>query len=258
MSAAFDPSQTQGPPRRALVLAAGLGSRIRAIAGDLPKPLMAFGGAPILVHNLRWLAASGVDEVWINLHFAADAIRAALGDGSSLGLRLHYVYEPELLGTAGALANIAAEAFGSAMWVVYGDSVVRCDLAAMAKVHETSGAELTLALFDRDRHPHTGIAGGRVVTQTGGAVEAFVEGDNAGLSSLVNAGVYLAEPTILDLIPRGRLVDFGREVFPAMLDQGRPLQAYVMENTGYCLGLDTPESYAAGQALLAEGRLVFS
>jgi mannose-1-phosphate guanylyltransferase len=242
---------------RALVLAAGMGSRIRAISGDRPKPLLPFGGAPILAHNLRWLAASGVTEVWINLHFAAEAIKAEIGDGAAFGLAIHYVYEPELLGTAGALANIAA-AFEQRMWVVYGDSLVRCDLASLAQVHAKASAEVTVALFDQDRHPHTGIAGGRVVLATDGAISAFVEGAAGSASSLVNAGVYLAEPSILDLIPTGRLVDFGRDVFPAMLAAKRKLAGHVIEAQGFCLGLDTPDSYAAGQRLLAENRLVLS
>ena len=244
-------------PGRALVLAAGLGSRLRGIAGGRPKPLMIIGGAPILAHNLRWLAASGVAEVWINLHYAAEAITAEIGDGSAFGLTIHYVFEPELLGTAGALANIAP-AFDGPMWVVYGDSLVRCDLAAMAAAHAASGAELTLALFDRDRHAHTGVAGGRVLVDDNGRVSAFVEGAKAAISSLVTAGVYLAEPRILDLIPTGRTVDFGHKVFPAMLASHRNLSAYTIEPEGYCLGLDTPESFAAGERLLSERRVVLA
>ena len=243
--------------RRALVLAAGVGSRLRALAGGRPKPLMPFGGAPILAHNLRWLAASGVDEVWINLHFAAEAITAEIGDGSAFGLSIHYVFEPELLGTAGALANIAA-AFDAPMWVVYGDSLVRFDLAAMARIHAAAGAEVTLALFDRDRHPHTGVAGGRVVAAPDGRVSAFVEGGAAPISSLVNAGVYLAEPRVLDLIPADRTVDFGHDVFPAMLMSDRRLMAYIIEPGGYCLGLDTPESFAAGERLLAANHVALA
>jgi NDP-sugar pyrophosphorylase family protein len=238
---------------KALVLAAGMGSRIRSVAGDLPKPLMPFGDASILAHNLRWLAASGVREVWINLHFAADAIRAAIGDGAAFGLSVTYVYEPELLGTAGALANIAPAVEG-AMLVVYGDNIVRCDLEALAARHRASGAETTIALFDQQRHAHTGIAGGRVELRADGRVNAFVEGA-ASSSSLVNAGVYVVEPSVLDLIPRGASVDFGRDVFPAMLTAGRALQGYVIDDAGFCLGLDTPESHAAGLRLLAEGRI---
>jgi mannose-1-phosphate guanylyltransferase len=243
---------------KALVLAAGLGSRIRDVAGGLPKPMMPFGGAPILVHNLRWLAASGVDQVWINLHYGADLIRTEIGDGSAFGLGIQYIYEPELLGTAGALANIA-EVVTETMLVVYGDSVVRFDLGQLQSTHRMAQAEATVALYDRDHHLNTGIAGGRVRIADDGAITAFVEGPEAAqLSSLVNAGVYAVEPSILDLIPRTGLVDFGRDVFPAMLAHGRPLQAHLMDAEGFCLGLDTPESHAAGQALLAQGRLALS
>jgi len=243
---------------RALVLAAGLGSRIRSVAGDLPKPMLPFAGAPILAHNLRWLARGGVTETWINLHYGADAIRDGIGDGSAFGLKIHYVYEPELLGTAGALANIR-DAVRSPFLVVYGDSVVRFDLDALRAEHARARAEATVTLFDRSRHMNTGIAGGRVRIAEDGRIAEFVEGAGAAeVSNLVNAGVYALEPSILDLIPTGRLVDFGRDVFPAMLAQGRRLQGHVMDDAGLCLGLDTPESHAEGQRLLAEGRLVLS
>lgn len=240
---------------RALVLAAGLGTRLRSISGGLPKPLAPFGGDPILAHNLRWLAKAGVGEVWINLHYAADQVREAIGDGSAFGLAIHYVYEPELLGTAGALANIP-EAFDRRMMVVYGDNVVRFDLAAFEREHAGAGAEVSIALFDQAKHPHTGIAGGRVELQPTGQVSRFVEG--AATDGLVNAGVYVVEPSILDLIPTGRLVDFGRDVFPAMLGAERVLKGRVIDDDGFCLGLDTPESYAVGEQLLREGRIRLS
>ena len=244
--------------RKALVLAAGKGSRLRSLAQGRPKPLMPIGGAPILAHNLRWLAASGVEEVFINLHFAPEAITAEIGDGTAFGLAIRYVFEPALLGTAGALANLGA-AFDGPMWVVYGDSLVRCDLDALAAAHARSGAELTLALFDRDLHPHTGVAGGRVATGPDGRISGFVEGGGcAAIAGLVNAGVYRAEPSILDLIPTGRAVDFGHDVFPAMLASNRRLMAHIIELEGYCLGLDTPESFAVGERLLAERKVVLA
>jgi NDP-sugar pyrophosphorylase family protein len=114
-----------------------------------------------------------------------------------------------------------------------------------------------MALFDQDRHLHTGIAGGRVIVAADGRVTAFAEGAQAG-SSLVNAGVYLVEPSVLEFIPSDRPSDFGRDVFPAMLAQDRVLLGHVMDDQGYCLGLDTPESYAAGLRLSADARLVMS
>ena len=101
--------------RKALLLAAGLSSRIREVAGDLPKPLMPFAGAPVLAHNLRWLAGGGVREVWINLHYGAEQIRTAIGDGECFGLRTHYVHEPQLLGTAGA-SPTSAKSSPSRCW----------------------------------------------------------------------------------------------------------------------------------------------
>jgi len=233
-----------------------MGSRLRTIAGDLPKPLVPFAGAPIITHNLRWLAASGVSDVWINLHYQADAIRAAIGDGSAFGLTTHYVYEPELLGTAGALGNIA-EHVDEGFLVVYSDNVIRCDLAKLKLAHAVTQAEATVALFDQNQHAHTGIAGGRVLIDGDSAITGFTEGAESG-SSLVNAGVYAVQPTLLGLIPLDQPVDFGRDVFPAMLQAGRRLQAYVIEPEGFCLGLDTPQAFHTGEALLESGRIVLT
>ncbi|MDE1174024.1 MAG: nucleotidyltransferase family protein [Parvibaculaceae bacterium] len=245
---------------KALVLAAGMGSRIRPVAGDLPKPLVPFGGEPILAHNLRWLVASGVTEVWINLHFQAEMISSLVGDGSGFGLHVRYTFEPELLGTAGALGNLG-DIFNDRMFVIYGDSILRMDLDALLEKHADADADVTISLFDRDVHAHTGIAGGRVEIAPDGRVTGFVEGalpPGGGGRDLVNAGVYVCEPNIKALIPPARLVDFGRDVFPAMLARRDPLFAHVIEPDGYCLGLDTPESFAAGEALLASGRIRFS
>jgi mannose-1-phosphate guanylyltransferase len=240
---------------KALVLAAGMGSRLRAIAGDLPKPLMPFGGRPILLHNLYWLARSGVSDVWINLHYGADQIKAAVAADTPAGLEVSYSFEPELLGTAGALGNIKALHDGPSL-VVYGDNILKLDLEAMAKAHAQSGAAITIALFDRDQHHHTGIAGGRVKLSTNGAVEAFVEGAGAAeVSALVNAGVYLIEPGLAAMIEPGVPVDFGRDIFPGLLADGRGIHGHIIEADGFCLGLDTPESLKAGQDLLDAGKI---
>jgi NDP-sugar pyrophosphorylase family protein len=243
-------------PRRALVLAAGLGSRLRAVAGNLPKPLVPVAGAPIIAHTLRWLAASGVEDVFVNLHYQPLMVRQALGDGAAFGLRITYLHEPRLLGTAGALANVPDD--GQTLLVVYGDSLVRLDLAELAVAHHRAGAEATIALFDQTRHPHTGIAGGLVRTDAAGRIVAFVEGGEAETSSLVNAGVYMIDPAAADLARARTPSDFGRDVFPAMLAQGRRLGAYLIGDDGYCLGMDTPESFAAGEALLAQGKVALS
>jgi mannose-1-phosphate guanylyltransferase/mannose-1-phosphate guanylyltransferase/phosphomannomutase len=232
-----------------LVLAAGKSTRISSLSGGLPKPLLEFGGKPLIGWALDWLAAAGVSEVCINLHYRPESIRSALGDGSRYGLRIRYVHESEILGTAGAWRNAAGDWNGTSL-VVYGDNVLRFDLAAFLAAHRRSGALGTVALFDPTRHRNTGIAGGHVVLGEGGLIEEFREGvpPRVGRREYVNAGAYLLEPALLHRIPPG-FQDFGRDLFPTLLAGGH-LHGHLLEDTGFCLGLDTPESYAEAQRLL--------
>jgi NDP-sugar pyrophosphorylase family protein len=201
---------------RGIVLAAGKSTRIAALAGTSPKPLLEIAGEAILMRNLRWLARSGIEEVWINLHYRPDAIRERVKDGSELGLRVNYSHEHEILGTAGGVRRIASD-WDEAFLVVYGDSLVRANLQLMQRAHRESGAPLTIGLFDRSRHPHTGIAGGSVAVNESGRIVSFVEGATAGSLSLVNAGLYIVEPEIVGRIPPASFYDFARDLFPQLL-----------------------------------------
>ncbi|HXE72126.1 MAG TPA: nucleotidyltransferase family protein [Candidatus Nitrosotenuis sp.] len=232
-----------------LVLAAGKSTRIHPVTGGLPKPLLPLAGLTVLERNLRWLAASGLTSAWVNLHQRPEAIRQVVGEGQRCGLLVRYSHEPEILGTAGALRNLPESTRRTSL-VVYGDNLVRFDLSALLATHCSRGAEVTLALFDPCRHLHTGIAGGRAVLDEEGRLRQFVEGAGQGL---VNAGVYLVEPSALDSIPPGGFCDFARDLFPRLLAQGRHLQGHVID--GYCLGLDTPEAYARALELVASGQV---
>jgi NDP-sugar pyrophosphorylase family protein len=237
---------------QAVVLAAGKSTRIASIADGLPKPLLEIGGEAVLMRNLRWLAESGIEQVWINLHYRPEAIRQLVGDGGTLGLRVRYSYEPQLLGTAGGVRQIAA-GWNETLLVLYGDSLVRADLGEMRHVHRRSGAPVTIGLFDRSRHPHTGIAGGTVTLNSSGSVVTLNEGGGAGLSSLVNAGLYLIEPEILLNIPAASFYDFGWQLFPLLLASGIRIRGHVID--GYCLGVDTPQAYQRALELIHEKRV---
>jgi len=228
------------PDLKALVLTAGKSTRIAAVAGGLPKPLIKIQGETVLGRNLRWLSSQGIKQVWINLHYRPDDIRAAIGDGTRFGQIVRYVYEPEILGTAGAVRNLSSE-WDRTFLVVYGDNLLSFDLKGFLEFHQTHKSCVSVALFDRERHSHTGIAGGRVRLAPDGRIQAFCEGTSGENSSLVNSGVYLVEPGVVEEILPGRLCDFGLELFPLLLEQGRPLYGYLIK--GYCLGIDTPESY---------------
>ncbi|MEX0892393.1 MAG: sugar phosphate nucleotidyltransferase [Gemmatimonadota bacterium] len=233
-----------------LVLAAGRGSRIAGVAGATPKPLLDVAGRSLLGWNLRWLAEWGVGSVWINLHHGAAAIRAALGEETE-GVRLRYSQEEEILGTAGGWRRLA-EHWRSTSLVVYGDNFMRFDLTLLLAAHRAAARPGTVALYDPDRHTCTGGSGGRVRV-TGDAVSAFHEGGNDGHGAHVNAGVYLLEPEVATEVPPG-FADFGHDVLPGLAAAGR-LTAHVLEDGAFCLGLDTPERFAAAQQLVASGRV---
>ncbi len=237
---------------KTLLLAAGLSARIASIANGHPKPLIQIEGESVLRRNLRWLATQGVRDVIINLHFKPEAIRAAAGNGAAFGLNIRYSDEPEILGTAGAVAHLANE-WTDTFLVVYGDSLLHIDLSCFLAFHKDKKSLLSIALFDRNVHPHTGISGGTVEVAKDGKITAFHEGATCPAGGdtqnrpIVNAGVYLIEPKIVRLIPK-RFCDFGKEIFPGLLLEGIPLYGHFI--TGYCLGIDTPESYARALELI--------
>lgn len=233
----------------ALVLAAGRSTRVASVLGGRSKVLFDIDGETVLERNLRWLAASGIRSVWINLHYQPDAVRAAASDGSRFGLSVSYEYEPELRGTAGAFRALAPRLPGTTL-VVYGDNVSGFDLRRLMERHWSAGDVATVALFDSTVHANSGIAGGRVIVEDGCVID-FIEGaDGDCHSSLVNAGVYALEPEILAYMPATVAPDFGKDVFPALLAAKQRLTSHVIEPEGYCFGIDTPESLQRTRASL--------
>lgn len=237
---------------KTLLLAAGNSTRIYPISKGRPKPLLEVGGDAIIARNLRWLASQGVTDVFVNLHYRPDEIRAFVADGGRFGSRVTYSHEPEILGTAGAARKLH-EHFRERFLVVYGDNLLDTDIDELLAEHVRSKALATIAVFDRGHHPHTGIAGGRVRVDASGRVIDFREGADDSVSPLVNAGVYVLEPQVLDHVPPGVFSDFARDVFPAMLAAGEPIQASRI--TGYCLGIDTPESFDRAGDLVMSGKI---
>jgi NDP-sugar pyrophosphorylase family protein len=236
----------------AMVLAAGKSTRIAAVGGGTPKPLLLVQGEPILVRNVRWLGAAGVRRIWVNLHYRGDLIRAALGDGSAWGVEIHYSEEPGILGTAGGVRKVLSS-LGETFLVVYGDNLVELDIDAFVESHRSRRADVSIALFD-DSIPNTGMAGGRVALGAEDNVVSFTEGDSGvEPAGFVNAGVYAVEHRVLSEFPEGRFLDWGKDVFPALLAGGARILRYPIE--GYCLGLDTPASYERGMALISSGQV---
>jgi len=239
--------------RTALVLAAGRGTRIRSIALDVPKPLIAVAGRTVLERNLDQLAEAGVRDVWINLHYRGEQIAARIGDGDRYGLRVRYSWESELLGTAGAAKKLESSLGVGTFLVISSDTLTALDLDAMVARHRQRSAMATIAVFDRNRVPNTGLAGGRVVIDDAGRVVRFEEGtahEESFSSPYVNTSVYVLEPEILDLMPANTFYDFGHDVFPSLLRLGARFDAYPIVR--YCLGIDTPEALMRAEAFVRE------
>lgn len=246
---------------KCLVLAAGMSTRLAPLTGGVPKPLVPVAGIPVLHRNLRWLAGHGITEMHINLHYRADEIKASIGDGAALGIRVVWSFEDPILGTAGAAKNLAAELTageGGRFLLVYGDNVFGFDLTRMIQVHAANrladgSLAGTIAVFDPAKNPHTGIAGGRVSNDDSGRVTNLVEG-RPDAPGCVNAACYVLEASALDFVPPPpKPTDWARETFPAMLQAGQHLRSHIID--GYCLGIDTPESYQIAQNLFATGRI---
>lgn len=235
---------------KALLLAAGLGTRFSPGAEGDPKPMARVAGVPLLERALRRVAALGVREVFINLHHRPEVIRGYFGDGRKWGVGVRYSYEPRLLGTAGAVKKLARE-FDGTFIVYYADNFCSFDLAAMAARHAERKALATILVSESyDR-----LAGGVVECAGDGRVVRFLEKPPIGEDAprLENGGVYLCEPRLVDFIPAGGPSDFGRDVFPAVLKSGEPVYCHRAE--GFVRGIDTPERYRELERALGEGTL---
>jgi NDP-sugar pyrophosphorylase family protein len=208
-----------------------------------PKVLLPLDGRPHLELVLRWLAGEGVREVAVNLHHGAEAIGAFIGDGSEWDLRVTCSVEPTPLGTAGALRPLA-RFLDRTFVVVYGDVLTRTPLEPLLERHFAANAAATIAVH---RHPRPWEKG--VVEVRDGFVSGFVEKPARGAetSDLVNAGIYVLEPSVFGHLPDRAVADFGHDVFPSLLEAGEPLAAYELETP--LLDIGTPEAYAEAQGL---------
>lgn len=222
----------------AVILAAGKGTRLGSITAATPKPLLTLRGKPVLKHLVELCAAHGVTDLHINTHYLAEDIRAAMGDGSSFGVRITYSYEEALLGTAGALNNFREALAGDDFFVIYGDNLMDYDLSAMLEAHRHFGGMVTVAFYEREDVSLSGIA----VLDENRRILRFIEKPkpHEQVSKLVNCGLYVCHADILEHIPEGAS-DFGRDIFPALLARGAAMYGVVMDRP--LIPIDTEDLY---------------
>jgi mannose-1-phosphate guanylyltransferase len=218
---------------QALILVGGEGTRLRPLTETVPKAVIPLAGRPFLSHMTDWLRRHGVDDVVLACGFKADRVREVLGEGER-GQRLRYVEEPEPLGTAGAI-KFAASELDDHFLALNGDVLTDLDLTALMDFHRRSGSRATLGLY-----PVGDATGyGLVSTDDEGAVEEFLEKPEQPIPGEINAGTYVLERSVLDLIPDGEMVSIEREVFPHLIGEG--LHGLALD--GYWMDIGTPPRY---------------
>jgi mannose-1-phosphate guanylyltransferase len=233
---------------QALILVGGEGTRLRPLTLTMPKPVVPLVDRPFIRYMTDWLARHGVDDVVMACGFLAAGVRDVLGEGGDGGPRLRYVEEPEPRGTAGAM-KFAERFLDDRFLALNGDVLTDLDLTALMELHEERDAKATIALYPVDDPSSYGL-----VRRTGdGEITEFLEKPRPSEidTDEINAGAYVLEKSVLDLVPDGREVSIEREVFPRLVGNG----LYGRRLEGYWMDIGTPERYLQASWDILERRV---
>jgi mannose-1-phosphate guanylyltransferase len=223
---------------RAMILAAGLGTRLRPITYGMPKPMVPVVNRPVMEHIARLLAHHGFREAIANLHWFPELIEGHCGDGSRFGIDLAYSREERLLGTSGGVRN-AAGFLGDSFLVISGDALTDVDLAAMREFHQSHDGIATLATKRVDDTSQFGVA----ITGSDGRIQGFQEkpDPSEALSDLANCGIYMFRSEVFDFFPEPGtskaagaddppgFADWAMDVFPALLEADVPFYSHEID-----------------------------
>jgi mannose-1-phosphate guanylyltransferase len=232
-----------------MVMAAGLGTRLRPLTYDVPKPMVPVANRPVMEHILRLLRGQGFEQVVANLHWFPDTIQSRFGDGSGLGIELTYEYEDELLGTAGGVRNVA-DFFGDGPFLVMAaDALTDIDLVGLREAHDANDGVATLAVKRVPNVSEFGV----VIAGPDGRIQGFQEKPDPAeaLSDLASCMIYVFSPEIFDYFPDRPVVDFALDVFPALLDHDAPF--YVHPIDAYWNDVGSLPEYLQGNLDAIEG-----
>lgn len=230
-------------PLHAVVMAGGFGSRMRPLTEDTPKPLLEVGHKPVIEHIVGQLRHAGVRNVSVTTHFHAEKIRQHLGDGSEFGIDVSYAHEETPLGTAGALA--ALRGGKEPLLVINGDILTAVDFRAMHHFHREQHSDITVGVRRYEVKVPFGVL---EVEDT--AVRKLVE--KPSYSLFINAGIYLLEPAMLDLIPTDRRFDM-TDLIQLRLDDGGTVTSFPIHE--YWIDIGQLQDYMRAQADAAAGKL---
>jgi mannose-1-phosphate guanylyltransferase len=238
----------------AILLVGGRGTRLAPLTDLTPKPMLPVGGVPFTLHQLLKARDAGIRRIVLATSYLAEVFEPFFGDGSRFGLEIIYAVETQPLGTGGGIRNAASmlDSFeiddDSPIVVFNGDVLSAHDLAGQIRFHQERDADVTLYLTKVSDARAYGV----VPTNEDGWVEAFLEKMEEPISDQINAGCYIFKKSVIDSIPRGRVVSVERETFPGLLADGSRFQGFV--DTGYWRDIGTPTALIEASADLITGR----
>jgi len=231
---------------KAVILVGGEGTRLRPLTCNTPKAMVPILNRPFLEHMLRYLGENGVNDIILAMNYLPDPIQHYFGDGNQLGVRITYVVEEVPLGTAGAVKNVESYLNGTFV-VLNGDILTEIDLTTMIRRHQEIKPKVSIALTPVDNPTIYGV----VETDASDRVKRFVEKPSWDkvTSNMINAGIYILEPEVLQHVPPSTFTMFENYLFPLLLDMGEPVLSYPSD--AYWIDIGTPEKYLkANQDLL--------
>jgi mannose-1-phosphate guanylyltransferase len=240
-----------GQKMKAMALAAGKGTRLFPLTGEIPKPMAPVVDTPIIEHIFGLLAAHGIDEVHVNVYYLADALLKAYGEESLVnGMTVHLSREDELRGTAGGIKRLQ-DRFDDTFIIVSGDALTDVDIGELVSFHQEKEALATIALHRVYDTSEFGV----VEIDDGGNILGFQEKPDPkeAISTLANTGIYVLEPRALDYIPDDTFFDFARDVFPTFLENGERFVGY--QGDFYWSDIGTLEAYRQAQYDVLSGKV---
>ncbi len=235
---------------KAMILAAGVGSRLEPLTCNVPKPMVPVVNRPAMEHIVNLLVKNNITKVAANLWYLPEKIQSYFGDGSRFGVNLHYSVEKDLMGTAGGVKKLQSF-LDETFVIISGDALTDIDLWGLIQKHRESGAIATIALKEVSDPSQFGV----VITEADGRIKAFQEKPQPeeALSKLANTGIYVFEPAIFDLIPAATVYDFGKQLFPELVKQGAPFYGYHAK--GYWCDIGSLTQYRFAQYDVLRGNV---
>jgi NDP-sugar pyrophosphorylase family protein len=237
----------------ALILAGGKGTRLRPLTVYTPKPIVPVINRPFLLYQIDILRQAGIEDITLSLSYQPDKIEHVMGDGSEFGVRLRFITEPTPLGTGGAY-RFAASDVNETTVVLNGDILTNADISKVIQSHKTLGAEATITLVPVEDPWNYGL----VETDKDKRVKRFLEKpDRDGAFkklNKINAGIYIFEPSVRELIAKDENRSFEYHIFPDLLEKRREFFAYELKRE-YWRDLGTPANYLAAQMDFLAGKI---